>query len=290
MKIEPVQITIDICGKCNAECLFCLRNLGKDVPQGIMKKEVFYEIMRQVKEIKTIRIISLSAYGEAMLHPDFDEFVSYLNKLKYNILVITNMSLADSHYDSLLKLSHIIYSIEGYDKETYEKYRKNIDFNKVLQNIKDFDILVKQQRAKEQKTPTRLINCTCDKNTKINLFIEKWKNYTDSIVFNPIVRPISWNEQNKIFENVQVDGLEEILFECNKEATREICTQPFKTIVIHPDGTLALCCNDANCKMDFGNYKDIKSYFNNENFSKIRKELLANKPVICKNCTVNIKS
>ncbi|MBR6163870.1 radical SAM protein [bacterium] len=288
LKIKPLQLTLDISGECNAKCPFCLRQSGESVPEGFMKKEVFYEAVEQAKKIKSIKTISLSAYGEALLHPDFDEFVDYLSELKYKILVITNMSLANKHYSSLLKTDYLMMSIEGYDRETYEKYRRGLDFAQVEHNIIQFDKMVRELRAEKEHTPSRMINCLITKKTEADKFNRQWKPYTDLITTNLMVRPISWDNTKGLFFKANHEFKGEII-EKDEGEKRLICTEPFRTIVMHPNGRLALCCNDANCSLDFGDYKNIKkAFFDNKNLNKIRKELLENTCSVCKNCTTNI--
>ncbi len=288
-KILPTQITIDISGVCNANCSFCLRQLTDDVPTSFMAREMFYEIMKQVRKIQSIKVISLSAYGEALLHPNFDEFVEYLHKLKYRILVITNMSVVNKHYESLLKTHFLIMSVEGHNKETYEKYRKGLNFGQVEHNIIEFDKIVREARLYKEHTPSRMINCLLTKGTNLNKFKEKWAQYTDIIKINYMVNPISWNQTSKKFDNLENADLEEEIINKNNRSERTMCKEPFKTIVVHPNGKLALCCNDANCSFDFGSYKEIKkSFYYNKNLNMIRKELLDRTPFICENCSVNV--
>lgn len=289
MKLNPTQITIDISGLCNAKCPFCLRQMTDNVPKELMDKGTFYNIIEQVKKIKSIKTVSLSAYGEAMMHPDFDEFIDYLHKEKYKILIITNMSLANQHFEALLKTHFIIMSIEGYDKETYETFRRGLSFEKVYYNMVHFDKIVHQERLNHRHTPSRMANCLLNAKTNIEKYKQTWQDLTDVIKLNNMVNPISWNSDEIRFCNMINSDLSGIIA-CNVlSENKTICSEPFKTIVIHPNGRLALCCNDANCSLDFGDYKNIKkSFYHNKNLNRIRKELLQNKVVICKNCKNNI--
>jgi len=289
LKPSPSQITIDISGLCNAKCPFCLRQMTDNVPTGLMPKDMFYEIMEQVQRIKSIKTVSLSAYGEAMMHPDFDEFVDYLYDKKYKILVISNMSLANKHFEALLKTHFIIMSIEGYDRETYENFRQGLSFDSVYYNIAQFDKIIREERQNHRHTPSRMANCLLNTKTDIEKYKQTWQELTDVIKVNNMVNPISWNSDENRFCNMKNSCLSDIITDIDDDGKRAVCCEPFKTIVVHPNGKLALCCNDANCSLDFGNYKDIKkSFFHNKNLNKIRKELLKKDVFICKNCKSGI--
>lgn len=286
-KVKPFQITIDISGKCNAKCPFCLRQIKGIKNNEFMPKEVFYKIIEQVKEINSIKVISLSAYGEPLLHPNFDEFVSYLHRMNYNILVTTNMSLADKHYDSLLKVSHIMFSLEGWDKSSYEKYRKNLNFEKVYGNIKEFDSIIKIKRQNKEKTPSRAINFLVTKNSQIKEFITLWKPYSDLIHIGLMKNPISWDSQNQCFKQICSSELKQEIIPSLQLKGQNNCTQPFNVITIQSNGKLRFCCNDYDCSYNLGDYKNIREYFKNPYFKLIRKEILNKKLNICKNCFGN---
>lgn len=286
--IDPHQVTIDISGNCNAQCPFCYRQVF-DYPQsGFMPKEMFYEIIKQVKDIPSIKTVSLAVLGEPLLHPDFDEFIDYLSRLKYDIFFPTNMSLADRHFESLLKTKQLIFSIEGHNKENYERYRKNLNFDQVFDNIKRFDELIKEKRKKGETTPTRCINYIVSKNSDVNKFIELWGEYADLIRVYPIRDPYKWDDQNGCLVSQTIDSMQDEIIPKTKLLKKIECSDLYHSIVISTTGKLNLCFSGVECKLDFGDYKDIKNnYFYNKNFNKIRNEIKKNKPQVCKNCFQN---
>lgn len=287
-EVKPIQITIDISGECNAKCPFCARQVVDMDLKGFLPKEAFYSIIEQVQELKTIETISLAALGEPLLHPNFDEFVKHLSKLNYNILVTTNMALSHKHFDSLLKATHVIFSIEGHDKKRYEELRKNLSFKKVFENLNKFDKLLKEKRKKREKTPKRLINFITTKNSKVNEFIDLWGDYTDFIRIWAIGHPQQWSKELELFEPVVIKELEQEIIPRVERFESNQCCQPFNLIAIHPNGKLGLCCNDSGCSYDFGDYKNIaKSFFENEKLNLIRDEFKNNKSHTCKNCAYN---
>ena len=145
-EVKPVSVTIDISNRCNAACPFCNRQLSDLKRNNFMSEEMFYEIVKEVKKIKSVKNIVLAAFGEPMLHPKFDEFVDFLVKNKYRVGFPTNMSLADKHFDSMLKASHIMMSVEGWDKKSYDESRKNLNFETTYNNIVKFSEIVEKQK------------------------------------------------------------------------------------------------------------------------------------------------
>lgn len=286
--IVPSQITIEISGNCNAKCPFCPRQVFEMDLKGFMPKEIFYNIIKQIKQIPTIKTVSLAALGEPLLHPNFDEFVEYLTKLNYEVMFPTNMSLAHKHFHTLLKAKRIIYSIEGHDKESYEKLRRNLNFEQVYKNVKVLDELIKEKRSKEEHSPARLLNFIITKNSEIKTHIELWGDYVDAINIRPIGHPLKWDKNLKTFIPIEIEQMQDEIFPKVEKTEKTKCTQPFELIVIRPDGKLSLCCCDTGCDLDFGDYRNLKkSFFKNKNLNKVREEFRKNNIEICKNCTEN---
>ncbi len=288
--VNPTSITIDISNRCNAACPFCSRQISSLRRNEIMPKDMFYCIMEQVSQIKSIKSVVLAAWGEPMLHPDFDEFVDFLTSKGYKVGFPSNMSLAHNHFDSILKVSHIMLSIEGHDKETYSNSRKNLNFDVVYNNVKELDTLIKEKRSKGEKTPTREINFLINKESDIDEYMNTWSEFVDIVRIGPVLPVALWDKTlncSKLITNEELRGK---MLPCDSMVKNMYCAQPFKSIFVRANGKLALCCSDYDFDLDLGDYSNIKtSYFNNIQFKKIRKEFRKNQLEICKNCFQNFE-
>lgn len=281
------RVTIDISNECNASCPFCNRQV---VPEnrlrGLMSKEMFYSIMTQIEEIPTVTRISLTAFGEPMLHPDFDEFVDYIKSKNYSVWFATNMSVADKHFDTMLKVDNIMFSIEGHDQESYEKSRVRLQFDKVYSNVVEFDKLVKKHRANKFNTPKREINYLVDKDSEVSKFVGLWGDYVDEIGVRPIFSPLYWNGSS--FVQRTPDELKDKLLPLNNKIKNMFCFQPFISLNIRANGEFALCCSDYNGKLDLGDHRSLyDSFTNNANYKAVRSEFINKKLKVCKGCFQN---
>lgn len=283
-KVKLTQVAIDISNNCNAKCPFCSRQLSKYSQKGFMEKEVFYDIMRQIEKIKSVEMINLGVWGEPLMHPHFDEFARYIKSKGYSLFFPTNFSLADKHFDTLMLADSIMLSIEGWDKESYEFYRKNLNFEKTLENIIEFDKLVKERKEQGLKTPLRDINFLVSKETNVNAFISLWEKYVDLISVRPMFAPFTWNEDKKVIEIMQMPELKSKLLPLKKNNEQMYCIMPFNIAYIRANGKLALCCSDYDIQLDFGDYKNLLHNFKyNKNLNDARKGIRNNKG-ICANC------
>jgi len=285
---EPCCVTIDISNICNASCPFCTRQISSHKSEGFMSKEMFYNILEQIKKIKTIRHVYLASWGEPLMHPNIDEFIDVLKSDGYHVSFPTNFSLAHKHFDTLLKVDHIMISIEGHDKESYEFLRKNLNFETTLNNLKEFNKLFEERKSKGLSVPNREINFLINKKSKIKEFINCYQDYVDVISIRPMFESFIWDSENKRIKIAKNEKMHDDIFKLNKHNKKEICTMPMNTIFIRPNGKLFLCCSDFDIDVDFGDYKDLlNNWKNNINLKKIRKELKENKVKFCASCFQN---
>lgn len=281
---ELRTVILDISYYCNAECPFCPRQLLMPKLSGFMSKEIFYSTMKQIEKIPTVKTITLAAEGEPLMHPDFDEFVSYLKSKQFQVVFPTNMSLAHKHFDAMLKCDSIMFSVEGHNKETYEEMRKKLKFSTVFENIKTFHKLVEEKRKNGEHAPETSINFIVTKESKINEFIEMWEPYVDFIRIGPVGPVMDFDKKEKKIVPAFNHKMTEILLPLEENPIK-FCCQPFNVTVIRPNGKLALCCSDYNIGLDLGNYKNLeKNFKKNKNLQRIRKEFLEHKLKVCENC------
>ena len=161
-KPKPREIIVDICAACNASCPFCPRiYMPEERSKGYMDMDLFRFILAEAKRegIKNIRLYSTA---EPTLHPKFDEIIELLKRDNFFVSVSTNASMLDRHTDTLMKVDILQYSIEGWDKESYEKYRVPLKFDKVYNNIKDFHA----EKLKRETPPQDLNKSSANKKNR----------------------------------------------------------------------------------------------------------------------------
>lgn len=277
-------VIMDISGYCNARCPFCPRQVLKPELSGFMSDEIFYNSIEQIERIPTCRNITLAAEGEPLMHPHFDEYVRYLKSKNFIISLPTNMSLAHKHFDALLDCDNVMFSVEGWDKESYEKSRVNLNYETVVNNIHTFSELVKEQRKEGKHAPETSINLIVTKETKVVKFIEQWKDYADFIRIGPIGPNMDFDLETKAIKPAANDAMKEILLPLENNPVK-YCIQPFALTVIKANGKMGLCCSDYNITLNFGDYRNIeKNFYTNTELRRIRREFLEKKLTTCNNC------
>ena len=137
----PIHLDIESTYRCNLKCPFCARTYNNwgdpsttDLDFNLFKKIIDEGIENNLYSIK------LSLRGEPLLHRQIAEMISYAkDKGILDIYFNTNAVLLneDIIYKLIdVKLDRISISIDGIDKEEYEKNRPPAKFEKVYENVR----------------------------------------------------------------------------------------------------------------------------------------------------------
>jgi len=279
-KPKPKEIIIDICAACNAACPFCPRlYMPEERSKGYMSLDLFKFILEEAKRegIKNIRLYSTA---EPTLHPQFDEIIDLLKKDDFFVSVSTNASLLDKHIDALMKVDILQFSIEGWDKESYEKYRVPLKFDRVYANIKLFH----EEKLKVTNAPKVSTNLLLTKSTDLEKYMELWAEFIDEIKIHFMLEATTY-EKNK-FVSKKNAKIEEEYYAFENQEKNFGCSYPYNILTIAFDGKIALCCNDFSASMNIGNIEEgIKNVFDSPILNKIRKEFTNQELDVCKECS-----
>lgn len=131
----PLKVFLDVTNACNAKCIHCFMNSGKKLNSEL----TYNELCNIVDEMLSIGIMKLSiGGGEPFLRSDIVDFLKYADNKYMAISLTTNGSLIDEKIaEELLKLNlkSITISLDSATNATFEKIRRGLDFNNVLNTI-----------------------------------------------------------------------------------------------------------------------------------------------------------
>lgn len=276
-KIE--EIIIDISASCNAQCPFCPRMfMPKERSKGFMSLELFEQILNDAKEYGIYKL-RLYSTAEPTMHPKFDQIVNIAKEKGFEISLSTNASLLDKHMDSLMKIDFLQYSIEGWDEDSYEKYRYPLKFNKTYENVKQFH----EYALVKGKIPKISINLLITKKTDIKKYIQLWGNFVHGINIHFMYNPVKYENDRFVSMDISVG---EDYYILDKQTKNFYCNYPFNIITVSFDGKLALCCDDFVAELGLGNIQDgIKNYLKSNKLNQVKKQFYSQSLDICKDCS-----
>jgi radical SAM protein with 4Fe4S-binding SPASM domain len=144
----PLTLAIESTAKCNLFCPMCPReNIyfpPKDMELGLFKK-----IIDEGRDFLEFAVPY--GVGEPLLNPEIFDMVAYCKKVGVPCGLSTNATVLGEEASRRLigaGLDYLILAFDGATKETYEKYRKGAEFEKVQENIRTFLRVKKEMGSK----------------------------------------------------------------------------------------------------------------------------------------------
>lgn len=138
----PKKIRIDVSTKCQLNCQRCYMRMDKEgAENGCGLGNLKFENFKKFIDDNDFESIELSNHGEIFLNPEIDKIIEYANSKNIEMTMDNGVNLnylPDSTAEIIVrcKVKRIDVSIDGASQETYQIYRRNGDFNKVIENIK----------------------------------------------------------------------------------------------------------------------------------------------------------
>lgn len=222
----PLHVDIETTNECNLRCPMCPRNFMKN-KVGFMDINLFKKIIDEIGG--KVSAIKLNWRGEPTMHPKLPEMIRYAKqKGIMEILINSNGTLLnDKLSEEIIKagIDTITFSFDSYEKKKYEAIRIGANFEKTVENIKNF---VKIRDGLGMKTPIVRIQMVNLKNDseEVKKYIEFWKDIVDQVAY---LDYIEWHKK--------VDGTYEI---------REgfVCAPLWQRILVTWDGSIT-CIGDS---------------------------------------------
>lgn len=274
LDIEPTN-------DCNLCCSMCCRtvvgyNQGK-YQIGYMGMKLFRTIIDQAIALGTLSI-RLAWYGEPLLHPHIAEMVAYA-KERGIVDVGFNTNAVCLDKNNALKLiesglDRLVFSVDSPYKEEYEKIRIGANFESVIENIMQFNVLRNQLGAYYLLTRATLVLMEENKKS-IDDFVKLMESHVD------IVATGFYHNFNSC-----PDEMDE-----GNGAKEFVCPYLWTGMVIGWDGNVYVCSIDGAREYCVGNVSKelLKDIWYGDRYAEIRTKHLLGKykdVSICRKCNL----
>ena len=280
----PKFFEIETTRSCNARCSMCTvykwENKNNKMGEGLFDKFV-----KEIKDYSNwVDRICLSRNGEPLLDKNLAEKIYRLKNcgIKYTTFSTNASLLTEKKSIELINsgLDDIRFSIDGVTKETFEKIRIGLDYEKVLENCLRF-IKLRDERGIKPVVQIRMVLQSENKNEE-EMFKEFWlKKISEQDIVSS--KPMHhWGNQLNNYEGS---------FDELKKYSNSPCISPWSTMIIHFDGKIPLCGCDYNNKIALGdfNHKSMKEIWQSRGFYNIRKIHSTGKRndiLLCRGCNI----
>lgn len=296
IKTHPSTLSFEPTTSCNLSCPECHSGRGEFTrPTGNAAFSLFKKIIDE--ESPYLLWLTLYFQGEPLLHPQFNEMVTYAKKRGIIVSTSTNGHfLSEKQCTALLQsgIDKIIISIDGIGQELYEKYRRGGSYNTVIQGLKQLKATQKELgirhtevviqflvfRSNEHQIPA-IKQLAKALQVKLELKSAQFIDFHDGHPEIPTIARWSRYKQQK-------DGKWEI-----KNPLKNRCWRACSGAVITWDGKVLPCCFDKDADHVFGNasQQNTATIWSNkarhsflQQLSKERKSV-----AICRNCTEGLR-
>lgn len=243
-------------GQCNLACPKCYTHgqtlpSSNDRPGGVMDFSKFLTLVSELKEFSPR--VTPQTWDEPFLTPDL---FRYLKVLKENSLVVTmdtNGILLNRENRKMLidlKIDSVFISVDAITEKTYGLVRGK----DVLPLVRENTLSLLKERG-EASFPRIGVSFVREENNahEEEEFVDYWKELVD------VVRVNQKFEKDRTIEE----------FSRNE---RTPCWSLYDSLMIHHDGSAALCCVDTHYQNEIGNVFDhgVSKVWNGDFFKKVR--------------------
>jgi len=274
----PERITLELTNRCNLNCIFCPRHLMAK-HTGFLNVDIAKRLIDEIAEHLPISIVPFFR-GEPLLHPNWEEIISYMKKKGIGpIQMTTNATLMHPEVAQKiidLEIDFISFSLDTLDAEKYEKARRGATYSKVIENI---ETLLEMKKSSGKIYPEIQVSAIdiIEYKDGMENFVKYWQPKVDRV---------------RIYIEHSQDGHPGSIAAPLPEFDKRLsCRKVFTDMVILWDGEIALCNHDWTREKEhrIGNVveESILKVWQNKQYQKIREMHLTggvSDETICANC------
>jgi MoaA/NifB/PqqE/SkfB family radical SAM enzyme len=288
-KKPPTVIIIDVTNSCNLRCPVCPVTIAMTRTRGLLKMEVFKQIIDDFRGAKTKPAMYFNFSGEPTLNPQLPDFVAYAHDNGHDTYLSTNatkLDVAMSERLILAGLARVNLCMDGFSKEAQEAYRVRSDFEQVKANI---ELFLKTRERLGTKNPLCVLQTLLTSYSEHQMDeITAWAKEAgfDRIRFKTFSIGSYTNEEEKREYSRFLPTKKELLRHPTG-TERSLCNIPLFQSLVFWNGDLGLCCIDYDQMIQLPNIGQggfMKAYLSKEAL-KARKRGFLKSFEICKGCS-----
>jgi radical SAM protein with 4Fe4S-binding SPASM domain len=290
---NPVSASIEATTNCNLRCPECPSGLNKFTrPTGSITVENFRKYLEPLYE--KLSYLMIYFQGEPYLNKDFFELVKYSESKNIYTATSTNGHFLDdmnARNTIVSGLDRLIISLDGTDQESYSSYRKNGQFEKVIEGIKN---VIEWKKKLKSKKPYVILQFLVLKSNEGK--IEEIKKMSKDLGIGRLElktaqfyeyengNPLAPDNENYSRYIKNAEGKYFL-----KKKIRNRCLRMWQSMVITWNGNIVPCCFDKDADFILGdlNKTAFPEIWKGSSYSAFRKKILHQRKdiPICCNCT-----
>jgi len=250
-----------------------------------MNLETFKKIIDEIGD--GLFAIALWNYGEPLLNPEIFSMISYARRKSIITAISTNaLSLNQEKIGRIFDsgLDFLIISFDGATKETYEKFRGEGNFDKVLSNL---TLLMEMKKRQSRNKPFVDLQFIVMKENEHQ--IDDMRALAEKICVDKLsLKKFTYVGGEETWRFLP-DKKKYLFGKYKGYKYKGSCLRVIDSSVVLWDGTIVPCCGDLSFKYKFGNVNSdggFMNIWNNNKYVAFRKTVLKDVQAleICRSC------
>lgn len=277
----PLHLNIELNFGCNLKCAFCPHSLPiaewsyDPAPGKRISFDKYCEIIDEGASMG-LKSVCLNGNNEPLVKKDIDKYIRYaVSKGILEVSLHTNALLLDEEMSKKIAdsgLTIIMFSIDAFAADTYEKIRGSKEYDRVMHNIDNF----LKMKGNLPLTKVSFVKNKVNED-EVEEFVSYWEKRVDKIEIQSfsnlfIGHPLCDEKSDKFhLEDVSMGD----------------CYDPWRRLSIQNNGNVFPCCSTYGNEVVVGNIynNSILEMWNSKKFREIRDRINNdNQPYGCKKC------
>jgi len=293
----PYWLIMDPSNLCNLSCPFCPTGQKR---QSRTQRNLDFNDFRKIVDVLGPYLIHIDLvnWGEPLLNEKLFQMITYAKQYRCDIKIDTNLNLLTKDGAERLVLSgldKIVVSLDGLAPQTYARYRRGGDFQKVMDNLK---LLIATRTKMQSKKPYITWQFLVFRHNEHE--IQQARELGEKLgvdhvgITKAFIGDKEWIPLNPEYSNYKSDEIDrpDTTREHFKACEETFCAWPWEAIAVNSNASISACCSVEDEKNDFGFFfdKPFAQWWNSDEY-RIAREYIRDKdpgaayaPHICVNC------
>jgi radical SAM protein with 4Fe4S-binding SPASM domain len=227
----PVNLDIEPTEACNLKCVMCPTGFNGAADKRMIDMDLTRRLIDQAAAHGTYSV-KFTFRGEPALHTGLVEMVGYAKRKGIPEVQFTTNGIpyTERRIRDLVTagLDRVIFSVDGADKETVERIRLGLDYDRLVENIHTFHRIRAEHGGVKPFIRIQMVRTRANMD-QVDRYIAQWKPWVDDIRINDVT------DRGQGGHMAVGD---------QRAVSRRRCPQPWQRMVVSSDGTVVPCCLD----------------------------------------------
>lgn len=294
--ILPKTIVVEASNMCMLRCPACATVNYSRRPKGVMSFELFKFLADSIDW--KLKRINFSYAGEPLINHDLFKMVRYAADKGIDSIVETNGMLLEGCVEDIIEsgLYKLNVAFDGISQGAVEKYRKGIDFDKVVSGVRKLTQAKKRKGLNKPEIHLQLIVMKHNQDS-IDAVIAMAKELgVDFVDFKSMILSggsgLSLQEKDKLASEYLPTENEFLRYEHTgerwqiKKSLRGFCSHVLSDTVIMWNGDVTVCTMDVEGRFVMGNIRkgSLHKIWRSRGYYQTRKKILLRRFPECNEC------